>query len=213
VGRIGEEVSLALPESGTPVSKPRGAVFFDRDGTLNEDVDFLGRPDQLRIILGAVDAVRAVNRSGMAACIISNQSGVARGMFTEADLLPVHERLRREFSAGGAKFDRIDYCPHHPTAGIPPYRIECECRKPKPGMLLRAADALGLDLSRSYVIGDKLTDLQAGISAGASAILVLTGYGITSMEECRTAGVTPDYVAPTVREAVEFILATEKEKH
>jgi D-glycero-D-manno-heptose 1,7-bisphosphate phosphatase len=212
VGCIGEEVSLPLPESGTAVSTKRAGVFFDRDGTLNEDVDFLSHPDQLRIILGAIEAVGKVNHSGMAACIISNQSGIARGVFTESDLVPVHERLTREFAAGGARFDRIDYCPHHPTAGLPPYRIDCDCRKPKPGMLLRAAEHLDLDLSRSFVIGDKLIDVQAGQTVGARGILVLTGYGLSSMAECRASGVTPAFIAPTVREAVDFIMETVKER-
>jgi D-glycero-D-manno-heptose 1,7-bisphosphate phosphatase len=194
------------------VKTTRAGVFFDRDGTLNEDVDFLTHPDQLRIILGAVDAVRKVNQSGMAACIISNQSGIARGIFTESDLAGVHARLIQEFAAGGARFDRIDYCPHHPTAGIAPYRTACDCRKPMPGMLLRAAQSLDLDLSRSYVIGDKMIDVQAGQAVGSSGILVLTGYGVGSMSECRAAGVAPTFIAPTVREAVDFIMETEKER-
>jgi D-glycero-D-manno-heptose 1,7-bisphosphate phosphatase len=194
------------------VSGKRAGVFFDRDGTLNEDLDALSHPDQLKIIMGAVEAVATVNRSGMAACVITNQSGIARGIFSESDLVPVHDRLTREFAAGGARFDRIDYCPHHPTKGIPPYRTVCECRKPGTGMLRRAAAALELDLRRSYVVGDRIVDIQAAQSAGSRGILVLTGYGMNAMSECRDAGVTPDCIAPTVREAVAFIMATEKER-
>jgi len=184
----------------------RPAVFFDRDGTLNEEVDFLTEAGQLRLIAGAGSAVRAVNESGIPACVISNQSGIARGLFSEDDLVPIHEAFRRQLGALGARIDRIYYCPHHPTQGIGPYRVECECRKPRPGMLHRAAQDLGLDLSRSYVIGDRIVDVQAAKNVGARGILVLTGYGMTSVEECRAQGVVPDCIAPSVREAVEFVL-------
>jgi len=184
----------------------RPAVFFDRDGTLNEEVDFLTEPGQLRLIAGAGPAVRAVNQSGLAACVISNQSGIARGLISEADLGPIHDAFRLQLGASGARIDRIYYCPHHPTQGIDPYRVDCECRKPRPGMLHRAARELGLDLPRSYVIGDRIVDVQAARSAGARGILVMTGYGMTALEECRAQGVVPDYIAPSVREAVEFVL-------
>ena len=184
----------------------RPAVFFDRDGTLNEEVDFLTDPGQLRLIAGAGDAVRAVNESGLPACVISNQSGIARGLISEADLVPIHEEFRAQLGARGARIDRIYYCPHHPTQGIDPYRVECECRKPRPGMLQQAARELELNLSRSYVIGDRIVDVQAAKNVGARGILVLTGYGITAMEECRAQGVVPDYIAPSVREAVNYVL-------
>ena len=109
------------------MSSGRPAVFFDRDGTLNEEVEFLSRPGQLVLIPGAARAVRAVNDSGMICCIISNQSGIARGIFAEADLVPVHAKLERELAREGARIDRIYYCPHHPTAGLSPYNIVCEC--------------------------------------------------------------------------------------
>ena len=184
----------------------RPAVFFDRDGTLNEEVEFLTAPEQLRLIAGAGRAVRAVNESGFLAFVISNQSGIARGLFTEADLIPIHAKFRKELAESGARIDKIYYCPHHPTAGIPPYRVDCDCRKPRPGMLHRAVKEMGVDLSRSYVIGDRIVDLLAGRSAGAKGILVLTGYGTSSVEECREQGVVPDYIAASVREAVNFIL-------
>jgi len=184
----------------------RPAVFFDRDGTLNEEVEFLSAPDQLRLIAGAGRAVRAVNECGFLAFVISNQSGIARGLFTESDLIPIHAKFQQELGTCGARIDRIYYCPHHPTAGIPPYRVDCDCRKPRPGMLYRAAKDLGADLSRSYVIGDRIVDVLAGRNAGARGILVLTGYGANAVEECREQGVVPDYIAPSVGEAVDFIL-------
>ena len=188
----------------------RPAVFFDRDGTLNEEVEFLSTPDQLRMIAGAGRAVRAVNESGFLAFVISNQSGIARGLFTEADLIPIHARFQEELAASGARIDRIYYCPHHPTAGIPPYRVDCDCRKPRTGMLMRAANEMGADLSRSYVIGDRIVDVLAGRNAGAKGILVRTGYGESSVAECADQGIVPDYIAPTVLEAVNFILNERK---
>ena len=188
----------------------RPAVFFDRDGTLNEEVDFISAPEQLRLIPGAGSAVRAVNEHGLLAFVISNQSGIARGLFTEADLIPIHAKFERDLGEKGARIDRIYYCPHHPTAGVPPYRTDCECRKPRPGMLHRAGHDLGADLSMSYVIGDRIVDVLAGKNAGAKGILVLTGYGETSAGECRAQGIVPDYIAPSVKEAVEFILNERK---
>jgi D-glycero-D-manno-heptose 1,7-bisphosphate phosphatase len=184
----------------------RPAVFFDRDGTLNEEVEFLSAPEQLRLIPGAGRAVRAVNDEGMLAIVISNQSGIARGKLTEADLVPIHAKLQKELGTSGARIDRIYYCPHHPTEGIPPYRVDCDCRKPRPGMLRRAEKELGVDLQSSYVIGDKIVDVLAGRNAGAKGILVLTGYGGSSVAECREKGVVPDYTAPSVVEAVQFIV-------
>lgn len=188
----------------------RAAVFFDRDGTLNEEVEFLSRPEQLVLIPGAATAVREVNDRGMAACIISNQSGVARGILSESDLIPIHEALERELAREGARIDRIYYCPHHPTAGIPPYNTECDCRKPLPGMLRRAEREMGIDLPRSFVVGDRLIDVQAGQAAGARGILVLTGWGTLARDEIGTQRVTPDFIAASVTEAVEFILHEHK---
>jgi D-glycero-D-manno-heptose 1,7-bisphosphate phosphatase len=181
-------------------------VFFDRDGTLIDDVGFLKNPADLRMIPGAAEAVRTLNALRIPTCVVSNQSGVARGYIEETDLTSIHARLQDELRRAGAWLDRIDYCPHHPTAGIPPYNIVCECRKPLPGMLHRAASALQIDLRRSFVIGDKTIDVQTGRAVGAAGILVLTGYGKVSQEECKALGVQPDYVAPGVADAVRFIL-------
>ncbi|MEW6511387.1 MAG: HAD family hydrolase [Bacteroidota bacterium] len=195
------------------MSAGRAAVFFDRDGTLNEEVEFLSRPEQLRLIPGAAGAVRSINAGGFHACIISNQSGVARGIFSEADLVPIHAKLMQDLGREGARIDRIYYCPHHPIAGLPPYNVECDCRKPRPGMLRRAAEEFGLDLERSYVVGDRIVDVQAAQAAGAQGILVLTGWGTIARDECRQASVTPHFTAASIVEAVEFILHNEQRKH
>ena len=187
------------------MSEGRIGVFIDRDGTLNEERDFLRKPEDLQLIRGAAGAISTLNRLGTLTCVISNQSGVARGFFSEADVALVHQALQRELLAEGARLDRIYYCPHHPTEGIPPYRVDCECRKPKPGMLKAAERDLNIDLSRSYVIGDKLDDISAGIAVNATTILVLTGYGRTSQSMSAESGVVPDLIVPSITQAVDFI--------
>lgn len=184
----------------------RAAVFFDRDGTLIEDVGYLQTASGLRMIPGAAKAVCAMNEHSFLTFVVSNQSGVARGLLTEADLVPIHHRLETELERDHARLDRIYYCPHHPTLGSPPYRQACDCRKPKTGMFRQAAEEFGVDLHRSYVVGDKTADIEAGRAVGAHTVLVLTGYGHSSLRECREAGCAPDAVKPSVVEAVEFIL-------
>ena len=184
----------------------RIAVFLDRDGTINEEVDFLRTPDQLQLIPGAAQAIRTLNTSGLVTCVVSNQSGVARGFLTEADLVPIHAKLAQELNKGGAGIDGIYYCPHHPTEGIPPYNVPCDCRKPNTGMLKKGERDFSIDLSRSFVVGDRIVDVQVGKAVGALTVLVLTGYGMKAREECRAALVEPDLIAPSIVEAVEFIM-------
>jgi D-glycero-D-manno-heptose 1,7-bisphosphate phosphatase len=186
------------------LSAGRTGVFIDRDGTLNEERDFLKRPEDLRLVDGAGDAVRILNELGVVTCVISNQSGIARGYLTEKDLSMIHSALVEKLRADGARLDRIYYCPHHPTEGFPPYRIDCDCRKPKPGMLKTAQQEFNLDLSRSFVVGDKLDDIGAGKAVGATTILVLTGYGRLSHEMTKE-GIAPDQIVPSLREAAEVI--------
>lgn len=206
MGSIGKEVRPALQKPREEVTPPRRAVFLDRDGTINEEVDFVRSPDELRLIPGAPKAIGALNRAGLVTCVISNQAGVARGYVSERTLADIHRKLESDLLAGGATVDRIYYCPHHPQKGLPPYNVTCECRKPAPGMLHAAARDLGIDLARSYVVGDRIVDVQVAHAVGARGILVLTGYGKVSVEECRRDGVRPDLVAPSLVEAVDFIL-------
>ncbi len=181
-------------------------AFLDRDGTLNVEVDFLRTPDQLQVIPGAARAVRKLNDHKITTCVISNQSGIARGYLSEADLIPIHAKLREEMLREGATLDRIYYCPHHPTDGIEPYNIVCECRKPKPGMIRRGEQELGIDLKHSFVVGDSVVDMQAGNAVGATTILVQTGYGEAALRTCRAEKIPVAFVAPTVVEAIDFIL-------
>jgi D-glycero-D-manno-heptose 1,7-bisphosphate phosphatase len=162
-----------------PHSPPstRATCFLDRDGVIIEEVYYLALPEQVRLIPGSAAAIARLNRAGIAVVVVTNQSGVAQGYFPESRVAEIHKRLDELLTAEAARVDRYLYCPHHPEARLPEYRIECECRKPRPGMLLRAAAEMGLDLKRSWMVGDKLIDLQAGIAAGCRPVLVRTGYG------------------------------------
>lgn len=183
-------------------------VFLDRDGTLNEERDFIRAPEDLHLIPGAPEAVCMLNSRSIIACVISNQSGVARGFLTESDLAPIHAKLKRELLLGGAVIDRIYYCPHHPTAGAAPYNIDCDCRKPKPGMLRQGAADFGIDLRRSFVVGDSIVDMQAGESVGARTILVRTGYGETTEKLIKREQLRVTAIVPSIVEAVDLILTT-----
>ncbi|HVO83529.1 MAG TPA: HAD family hydrolase [Syntrophobacteria bacterium] len=182
------------------------AVFLDRDGTINEEMGYINHLDRFVLLHGVAAAVRSINASGLKAVVVTNQSGVARGYFPAAFIDPVHEKMRRLFSGEGAFLDGIYICPHGP----PPREGEagCDCRKPRPGLLLRAARELNLDLARSYVVGDRFQDVEMAGRAGARAVLVLTGYGKGELEFVGpTSPVKPDFVAADLPQAVESILA------
>ncbi len=183
------------------------AVFIDRDGTLSEEIGYVNHVSRFRLLPRSAEAIKKLNDAGVAAVIITNQAGVARGYFPEERILEVHKRMEELLAEGDAKLDGIYYCPHHPSAGEPPYRADCDCRKPKPGLLLRAAKELDLDIESSYMIGDKFSDVELAHNAGCKGILTLTGYGRGEWEYNREeAGVTPDFVAEDLLEAVEWIL-------
>ena len=175
-------------------------LFFDRDGTLNTEVDYLSRPEELQLIPNAARAIREANEFGVKVFIFTNQSGIARGLFTETDLAAIHDRLIAMLAKEGARIDAIYYCPHHPGYGTTPYKRDCSCRKPKPGMLKMARKDHGIHLSQSFVIGDRCIDMQAGKSAGCRTALVLTGYGEVERQEC-VAARTVDFVAADAYDA------------
>lgn len=183
------------------------AVFIDRDGTLSEEVGYVNHPERLRLLPGSAEAVRLLNAAGLRAVVITNQSGVARGYFSEEVLHAVNAKLLADLKAAGAFLDGLYVCPHHPTEGKPPYRARCGCRKPKPGLLRRAAEELGLDLATSYTIGDKSSDVALGKRMGLTSILVLTGYGLGEWEYRRPEWrCQPDHVAADLLDAVRWIL-------
>jgi len=179
------------------------AVFLDRDGTINEEVGYLDSLDKLRVFSEAFEAVRLINQARMKTIVITNQSGIGRGFFDEAFVDRVHVEMRRLFLKEGAVIDSFYYCPHHPTEGIGPYRQTCSCRKPEPGLLLKAAEDLDIDLGKSYMIGDMPKDVEAGQRAGAKGILVQTGYG----KVADMGSTHPDYIAQDILEAVKWLLS------
>jgi D,D-heptose 1,7-bisphosphate phosphatase len=201
------------------------AVFLDRDGTINEEVGYLDSLEKLRIYPEAFDAIRLINQSGMKAVVISNQSGVARGYFDEAFVETVHARIQALLKERRARIDRFYYCPHHPTEGMGAYRMACACRKPEAGMLIRAAQEMGIDLARSYMVGDMPKDIEAAAKAGAKGILVQIGKLGTAPLFCRRkigalspfspslerrktfdSSVRPDYIARDILDAVTWIM-------
>jgi D-glycero-D-manno-heptose 1,7-bisphosphate phosphatase len=184
------------------------AVFLDRDGTVCEEVGYVNHIDRLRLYPFSAGAIRKLNQAGIKAIVITNQSGVARGLFPESLVHEVHEKLQLELAGSHAFLDGIYYCPHHPDGEVGPYRVRCECRKPQPGMIRRAARELDLDLSRSYVVGDKYLDLEMAYRAGTRAILVLSGYGKGEWQYQRHKWAKPpDFVAIDLSEAVDWILS------
>ena len=186
----------------------RPAVFIDRDGTLTEEVGYVNHPRRIRLLPRSAEAIRRVNAAGVPVVLATNQAGIARGYFSPQVLRLTNEEMTRQLKEAGARLDGVYVCVHHPTEGAAPYRLECDCRKPKPGMLHRAARELGLDLAASTVIGDKASDLETGRAVGAAAVLVLTGYGAGDWEYRRdTFRVPPDHVAEDLLDAVEWVLA------
>jgi D-glycero-D-manno-heptose 1,7-bisphosphate phosphatase len=183
----------------------RPAVFLDRDGTIVREVEYLRSPRQLRLLPRAGEAIRLLNRAGFAVVVTTNQSGIGRGLLTEEELEDIHAVLRSRLARRGARIDGIYFCPHHPEAARPEYRRRCRCRKPAPGMLLRAARELDLDLGRCFAIGDSARDIEAGRRAGCRAVLVRTGYGAETEARlrCRPGA---DYVADDMFDAVAWIL-------
>jgi D,D-heptose 1,7-bisphosphate phosphatase len=216
--------------------KRPAAVFLDRDGTINEEVGYLDRMEKLKLIPGAAEAIRLINKSGMKAVVVTNQSGVARGVFDETFVEKTHTHLRGILRADGALIDAFYFCPHHPTEGRVEYLKICDCRKPAPGMLLRAVEELRIDPNHSYMVGDTLKDIEAGARAGAQGILVRTGYGEEAAaqlgpdEELRKNGnmmphrvliekggvqgeagiIRPAHIAADLREAVAWIMEDRK---
>ncbi len=183
------------------------AVFIDRDGTMSEEVGYVNHLSRFKLLSNTAAAVKLLNDSNILAIVATNQAGVARGYFEESMIGLVHEKLRAELALTGAKLDAIYYCPHHPSAGKPPYRTECDCRKPKPGMILKAKTELDIDLNRSYMVGDKISDIEFGQKLGLKSVMVMTGYGIGEYEHQRQDWkVTPDFMAADLLEAVKWII-------
>ncbi len=180
----------------------RRGVFLDRDGTLIEEVGYLDRIDRVRFFPYSVDAVRLLNRAGLAVIVATNQAGIARGFFDEAFVEATHRSLAETLGKGGARVDGFYFCPHHPEAGVGAYRQACDCRKPQPGLLRRAAADHQIDLRQSFVVGDRAHDITAGTTVGAQGVLVRTGYG----DRVERSGHGAAAVADNLMGAVSWIL-------
>ena len=170
------------------------AVFIDRDGTIARDVHYCRRVEDFEILPTVPEAIRLLNQHGFKVVIITNQSGIARGYFNETTLLQIHQHMRQELAKYDARVDAIYYCPHHPEEG-------CECRKPKPGLILKAAQDLAINLGRSFMVGDGEMDIRAGKAAGCRTILVATEPDI----EKETTD-PPDYIADNMLRAAQWII-------
>jgi histidinol-phosphate phosphatase family protein len=176
------------------------ALFLDRDGTINIEKEFISDPGELELIPGAPDALRLAVSHGFKLFVISNQSGIARGLMVEDDVKRVNARLVELLAEEGVSLDAIEYCPHYPPITGP-----CNCRKPKRGMIDRLLTRFDIDLERSFVIGDRLLDVELAANVGAGAILVMTGYGEIELTEI-PASRQPDYVATDLLHAVQWII-------
>jgi len=189
----------------------RRAVFLDRDGVLNEDIGPFTEPAALRVPAGVPEALVRLKAAGFALLVVTNQSVVARGLTTEAGLESLHEHLAGMIRArGGPAVDAFYYCPHHPKATLEAYRRECDCRKPRPGLLLRGAREHGIDLTRSFMVGDRPTDIGAGRGAGCRAVLVQTGRHLDQPIETVDpfdAGILADHTCADLGAAADWILS------
>jgi D-glycero-D-manno-heptose 1,7-bisphosphate phosphatase len=183
------------------------AVFLDRDGTINADVGYPSRVEEIRIYPCAYEAVRKIKEAGFRAVVVTNQSGIGRGYLTEENLAAIHAHIAGAFEARGVRIDAFYYCPHYELSSLPGYGGVCDCRKPGPGLGLRAAADLGLDLARSYMVGDKVEDMAFGRAIGAVPVLVRTGYGAASEMRLRGTAEAPAAVADDLLAAVDWILA------
>ena len=170
------------------------AVFLDRDGTIARDVHYCSRPEDFEILPAVPLAIKMLNDSGFKVVVVTNQSGIARGYFTEEALARIHNRMVCELEKHGARLDAVYYCPHHPDEG-------CGCRKPGTALFYKAAADVGIDFTRSYMVGDMQMDIDAGKALGCRAVLVTTGNGIEDITD------TPDYTADSLLEAARWIVS------
>jgi D-glycero-D-manno-heptose 1,7-bisphosphate phosphatase len=184
------------------------AVFLDRDGTMIHDPGHLSRLDELRWYPWTIDAIRLLNRAGFLVFVTTNQGGVGLGLYEEAFVHAVHDLMAARISAGGGRIDGWFYCVHHPRAVIDSLRIECDCRKPRPGMVHQAQARLAFELSRSFVVGDKLSDIGLAASVGAHGVLVRTGHGEGEATRVPDASApAPAFIGANLMDATSWMLA------
>jgi D-glycero-D-manno-heptose 1,7-bisphosphate phosphatase len=193
----------------SPIPSLRPAVFLDRDGVLTHDDGFILHDEQIRVMNGVAPALQALKRAGMMLVVVTNQAAVARGLMNELDLVRINETIAdRIEQTGGPRPDAFYYCPHHPEADLAEYRVHCTCRKPRPGMLRRAAEEHGIDLRASFLVGDRMSDIAAGAAAGCQTVLVTCGQHeappivtVDPLADCR-----PDHVCADLQAASNWIV-------
>ena len=182
-------------------------AFLDRDGTLNAEVNYLHRPEDLKLLDGVAEAIRLLREAGYRIVVVTNQAGVGRGYYGEEDVQHLHQYMNELLAAEGASIDHFFYCPHHPEHGIGAYKKVCHCRKPETGMFEMAEQYYEIDKANSWMIGDKLIDVQAGVNFGVHAALVGTGYGAKEHEKAQEKGVLPyEVYGETLLDVVRMIL-------
>jgi D-glycero-D-manno-heptose 1,7-bisphosphate phosphatase len=193
----------------TAGSRRKRAVFLDRDGVILDEVGLLTDPRDIRIAAGAPEALTRLRGAGFELVVVTNQTVVARGLASEGRVAEIHRLVAARLAERGAAISAFYVCPHHPSADLEAYRVACDCRKPRPGLLLRAADELGLDLERSFMIGDRITDVAAGARVGCRTVLVRTGAHLAPVIETvepLDPTLSADHVCNDVVEAVDWIL-------
>lgn len=189
------------------MDKLKPAVFLDRDGTINEQLGYINHISRFVLLPGVGAAIAKLNAAGVTVVVVSNQSGVARGYFPEELVYEVHLKMESLLDMDHAKLDGVYFCPHHPDAELEEYRQACDCRKPTTGLIKQAADELGIDLSRSYIVGDRVSDIKTGRKAKLGSVLVLTGYGRGDLEYILPhSDVEPDFIAENLTQSVDWIL-------
>ncbi|MCI5193483.1 MAG: D-glycero-beta-D-manno-heptose 1,7-bisphosphate 7-phosphatase [Candidatus Electrothrix sp. AU1_5] len=194
-------------ESVPSVQSVQPAVFLDRDGTINEQMGYINHISRFILLPGVATAIRTLNEQNIPVVVVTNQSGLARGYFPPALLDAVHAQMERELAAQDAHIDGLYICPHHPEAKEEQFRKVCTCRKPQTGLLEQAAAELELDLTRSFMVGDRWSDLKCGNRVGATSVLVLTGYGRGDLEYIGPEQeIQPDKIAEDLSEAVDWII-------
>jgi D-glycero-D-manno-heptose 1,7-bisphosphate phosphatase len=186
------------------------AVFIDRDGTISEEVGYVNHLSRFKLFPYSAEAIKLLNESGWLAILVTNQAGVARGYFTEDVIHSVHRQLTSELESAGARLDGIYFCAHHPTVGEPPYRVDCECRKPKPGLIMQAAQDFSIDLTQSWMVGDRYSDIEVARNAGLRSAFVLSGYGRGEWDyQSKNWEHQPELVADNLLAAVKSVIKSE----
>lgn len=189
----------------------RRAVFIDRDGTVSEEVGYINHPSRFRVFPYTAPAVKLLNANGWLAIVVTNQAGVARGYFQEDMVQVVHEIMRQELKVYDAHLDAIYYCAHHPSVGQKPYRLDCDCRKPRPGLIQRAQAEFDIDLGKSWMVGDRYSDVELARNAGLRAAFVMSGYGRGEWEYQRQHWTEqPDLISVDLLQAIKTIINQEE---